>query len=162
MRSKDNADELQQRILALKAAPPQLASACTVDSLPDRENVAAAMTVFGTWCLQSWILHAGEAETSMMMRLTPELVDDSDLASHRTAGDLSFLLAGQASFRWRDLASVTPNGVLGDPSTASADKGEQLLEAASDAISELIRDPDTWSAAPDIRSDHTGGVPFVL
>ena len=111
---------------------------------------------------QSNVLHAGEAETSMMMRLTPELVDDSDLASHRTAGDLSFLLAGQASFRWRDLASVTPNGVLGDPSTASADKGEQLLEAASDAISELIRDPDTWSAAPDIRSDHTGGVPFVL
>ena len=43
---------------------------------------------------QSNVLHAGEAETSMMMRLTPELVDDSDLASHRTAGDLSFLLAG--------------------------------------------------------------------
>ena len=111
---------------------------------------------------QSNVLHAGEAETSMMMHLTPDLVDDSDLASHRTAGDLSFLLAGQASFRWRDLASVTPNGVLGDPSTASANKGEQLLEAASDAISELICDPDTWSAAPDIRSDHTGGVPFVL
>ena len=41
-------------------------------------------------------------------------------------------------------------------------EGEQLLEAASDAISELICDPDTWSAAPDMRSDHTGGVPFVL
>ena len=106
------------------------------------------------------VMHAGEAETSMMMHLAPDLVDDSDLPSHRTTADLSFLLAGEASLRWRDLASVTSNGVLGDPSTASGTKGEQLLEAASDAICDLICDSQTWSAAPDLRGDHTAEVPF--
>ncbi|MDG2114634.1 MAG: creatininase family protein [Actinomycetota bacterium] len=109
---------------------------------------------------QSNVLHAGEAETSMMMRLTPDLVDDSDLASHRTQADLSFSAAGEGSYRWRDLAAVTPNGVLGDPTTANADKGERLIEAASDAIADLITNPTTWEPAPDLRGDSTGGVPF--
>gem|GEM_PF-97843 len=109
---------------------------------------------------QSTVLHAGEAETSMMLALAPDLVDDSDLASHRTDADLSFLAAGEGSFRWRDLAAVTPNGVLGDPSSASAGKGERLLDAASDAIADLITNPITWAAAPDMRGEGTGGVPF--
>ncbi len=109
---------------------------------------------------QSNVMHAGEAETSMMLRLEPGLVDDSDLASHRTDADLSFLLAGEGSFRWRDLAAVTTNGVLGDPTKADADKGEQLLEAASDAISDLISNPATWESCPDLRAKQTGGVPF--
>ena len=109
---------------------------------------------------QSNVMHAGEAETSMMLALEPHLVDDSDLAAHRTDADLGFLSAGEGSFRWRDLAAVTPNGVIGDPSTASAEKGERLLDAASDAIADLITDPQTWAPAPDVRSDGTGGVPF--
>ncbi|MBA52318.1 MAG: creatininase [Acidimicrobiaceae bacterium] len=109
---------------------------------------------------QSNVLHAGEAETSMMMQLEPNLVDDSDLASHRTPADLSFLLAGEGSFRWRDLAAVTPNGVLGDPTSANAAKGELLLEAASDAIADLITNPATWAPTTDLRGDSTGGVPF--
>ncbi len=96
----------------------------------------------------------------MMLQLEPDLVDDSDLASHRTPADLSFLLAGEGSFRWRDLAAVTPNGVLGDPSTANASKGEELLEAASDAISDLITNPATWAPQRDLREDQTGGVGF--
>ncbi len=109
---------------------------------------------------QSNVLHAGEAETSMMLGLAPDLVDDSDLASHRTEADLGFLTAGEGSFRWRNLAAVTANGVLGDPSTATATKGEELLEAASDAISELIINPATWAIAPDLRGEETGGEPF--
>jgi len=109
---------------------------------------------------QSNVLHAGEAETSMMLQLEPDLVDDGDLASHRTQADLSFLLAGEGSFRWRDLAAVTPNGVLGDPSSANAAKGELLLEAASDAIADLITNPATWAPTTDLRGESTVGVPF--
>ncbi len=109
---------------------------------------------------QRAVLHAGEAETSMMLRLAPDLVDDSDLAAHRTEADLGFLSAGEGSYRWRNLAAVTPNGVLGDPSSASAEKGERLLEAASDALAALITSPDTWAPAPDLRAEDTGGVPF--
>ena len=109
---------------------------------------------------QSNVLHAGEAETSMILQLEPDLVDDSDLASHRTDADLSFLTTGEGSFRWRNLTAVTANGVLGDPSTATAAKGEQLLEASSDAISELITNPFTWALTPDLRGEGTGDVPF--
>ena len=49
---------------------------------------------------QSNVLHAGEAETSMMLQLEPDLVDDGDLASHRTQADLSFLLAGEVARAW--------------------------------------------------------------
>ncbi|MFT5175131.1 MAG: creatinine amidohydrolase [Gammaproteobacteria bacterium] len=110
---------------------------------------------------QSNVLHAGEAETSMMMALTPELVDDSDLASHKVEADLSFRQAGKGSYRWLDLARVTPNGVIGDPSHASAAKGERLLEAASDAIAELITDSTNWADRADLRGNGTGKVPFL-
>ena len=96
----------------------------------------------------------------MMMALTPELVDDADLAAHAVKADLGFLQAGKGSFRWRDLAHVTPNGVIGDPSRASADKGERLLEATAAAIARLITDETTWSAPADLRGNGTGGVPF--
>ena len=110
---------------------------------------------------QSNVLHAGEAETSMMMRLEPDLVDDRDLASNAVATDLGFLHAGKGSYRWRDLAHVTPNGVIGDPSKAGAEKGERLLEAAAEAIAALITDPSTWAPPADQRGNGTGNVPFL-
>ncbi|MCB1740946.1 MAG: creatininase family protein [Gammaproteobacteria bacterium] len=109
---------------------------------------------------QSNVLHAGEAETSMMMALTPELVDDSDLAAHAVSADLGFLQAGEGSFRWRDLSHVTPNGVIGNPAHASADKGERLLEAAAQAVADLIGDPKSWATARDLRGNGTAGVSF--
>lgn len=110
---------------------------------------------------QSNVLHAGEAETSMMMALTPELVDDSDLSSNAVPVEQGFLQAGNGSYRWRTLAHVTSNGVIGDPSHASAAKGEQLLEAASDAIAALITDRSSWTAQSDLRGNGTGDVPFL-
>ena len=110
---------------------------------------------------QDNVLHAGEAETSMMLALEPELVDDTDLAAHAVKADLGFLAAGKGSYRWRDLAHVTPNGVIGDPGKASAEKGEELLERASQALADLISDPATWAPAADRRGNATGDVPFL-
>ena len=56
---------------------------------------------------------------------------------------------------------MTPNGVIGDPSHASAEKGERLLEAAAEAIAALIMDADTWGPPADLRGNATGGVPFT-
>ena len=56
---------------------------------------------------------------------------------------------------------MTPNGVIGDPSHASAAKGERLLEAASDAIAELITDSTNWTDRADLRGNGTGKVPFL-
>lgn len=75
--------------------------------------------------------HAGHTETSLLLHLAPESVRTERAEPGSTA-------------RWRDiaavvraegLAAVTPTGVLGDPTTASAAEGEatfaQLVEDLS-------------------------------
>ena len=108
---------------------------------------------------QKFIMHAGEAETSMMLALVPHLVDDSDLAQCK--GSQSSNLGGpEVNYRWRSFAAVTANGVIGDPTRASAEKGEKLLDAAAQGLARLMLDDATWRADPDIRAAETGGVPL--
>lgn len=111
---------------------------------------------------QASVMHAGEAETSMMMVCAPDLVDDADLAAHNVdaASGPDFLKAGAAGYRWRPLTHVTPNGVLGKPEKATAEKGEALLEIGAEAIARLITDPATWAGPKDRRQQETGGVPL--
>ena len=108
---------------------------------------------------QDGIQHACEGETAMMMVCEPDLVDTSDLSSLATER-VGFLKAGHASYRWRPFFHTTGNGVSGIPEKATAEKGEKLLEVASDAIAALILDNATWAPPNDLRSDGTGGVPF--
>lgn len=111
---------------------------------------------------QANLMHAGEAETSMMMVCEPDLVDDSNLAALNVpAGENpDFLRAGQGSYRWRPLTHATPNGVLGYPEKATPIKGERLLEIGSDAVARLIVDPETWAAPQSLCPDSVGGVPL--
>lgn len=104
--------------------------------------------------------HADESETSMMLALEPDLVDASDLGSLKGGGPESALGAGRAAYRWRPFTHATHNGVRGIPAKASAEKGELLLAAGSDAIARLIADPATWAPLEDKRAAETGGVPF--
>lgn len=100
---------------------------------------------------QDGVLHACEAETAMMLALAPDLVDTSSLAAAAGPKDVP-VGAGKASFRWRPFQHVTANGVLGDPSRASADKGERLLDAASGAVAALLTDPSVWAPVEDRRA----------
>jgi len=109
---------------------------------------------------QPGIQHACEGETAMMMACEPELVDGSDLAALGTERGAGFLKAGNASYRWRPFAHMTGNGVSGYPAKATAEKGEKILEVASDAIAALITDPETLAPARDLRGEGTQGVPF--
>ena len=111
---------------------------------------------------QTSVMHAGEAETSMMMVCEPDLVDDSDLAAHNvdSAEGPGFLRAGESGYRWRPLPHVTRNGVIGKPEKATVEKGRQLLEIGAEAMARLILDPATWAAPQDLRDADTGGVPL--
>ena len=100
---------------------------------------------------QTNVMHACEAETSMMMALEPDLVVDSLLNEAKGPMKLDFLNAGKGSYRWRSLTHVTSNGVIGDPSHSSSGKGEQLLWEASQAIFELICNPETFKVQSDLR-----------
>ena len=80
---------------------------------------------------QSGVRHACEAETSMVLALRPELVDPTRFAEARFEEGKS---PAGATYRWQSFAARTASGVLGDPTAASAEKGERLLEAAGAAL----------------------------
>ena len=110
---------------------------------------------------QSGVMHAGEAETSMMLVCEHDLVDLSNvdkIASPEGAKD--FLSAGRNSYRWRPFAHMTENGLAGNPARSNAEKGENMLEAGAEALAKLMIDPETWAVPKDLRLAETGGVPF--
>jgi creatinine amidohydrolase len=67
--------------------------------------------------------HAGRFETSLLLALAPALVR-LDLAA---AGEIRPLAEIMPALRSSGVRAVSPNGVLGDPSGASAEEGERLL-----------------------------------
>jgi creatinine amidohydrolase len=75
--------------------------------------------------------HAGRTETSLMLALAPETVR-LDAAE---PGDLRPLRAVIGELLRRGVAAVSPNGVLGDPTGATAEEGHGLLDAlAADLV----------------------------
>lgn len=94
---------------------------------------------------QSGVKHAGEAETSMMLALRPDLVDTGRLSEAiGPTGPESGVRSKAGTHRWSSFAGRTETGVIGDASAASAEKGERLLEAATAALSDLLVDPGKW------------------
>lgn len=94
---------------------------------------------------QSGVMHAGEAETSMMMALAPDLVDASRLAeAHGPAFDVAASLLPTLK-RVRAWPEVSPGGVAGDARRASAQKGEALLAAYADALAVRLRAGEPWT-----------------
>jgi creatinine amidohydrolase len=95
---------------------------------------------------QANVRHACEAETSMVLALRPELVDMSQAvnAVGPTAPELPDIIGTSAAHRWQSFKSRTSHGAIGDPRAATAEKGERLLQAAADAVSALITNPQFW------------------
>jgi creatinine amidohydrolase len=69
--------------------------------------------------------HAGRTETSLLLALAPELVrvDRAEPGERRPLAQVMGVL------RRGGLRAVSANGVLGDPSGASVEEGEHLLDA---------------------------------
>jgi creatinine amidohydrolase len=81
--------------------------------------------------------HAGRTETSLMLALDPETVR----LSVAERGDVRPLAAVLADLRRGGVASVSANGVLGDPTGATAEEGRILLERVA---ADLVTAVDTW------------------
>lgn len=69
-------------------------------------------------------LHAGRTETSLMLHLAPETVRMSAAVDMPIADDLT----NMALLRSEGVAALSPSGVLGTPSQASAEHGRVLFE----------------------------------
>lgn len=92
--------------------------------------------------------HASEFETSIMLELLPELVR-MDRAEAVEPPDESLALTdydalGDNEVGWaltaEDMAELTPTGNIGDPTVATAETGEKLVEAAVSKVCELVED----------------------
>lgn len=94
---------------------------------------------------QSTVLHACEAETSMMMVLMPEALRADRLPEAH--GPHSTRPEGQpaAMIRRRSFRDITPSGVVGDARAASAAKGEALLDAAAERIADELANASLWA-----------------
>ncbi|HTW98660.1 MAG TPA: creatininase family protein [Acidimicrobiales bacterium] len=120
---KEAAPRLRDRF-----APAEIVVLCDIDAYCTAYTRSAAeqnLTVVRS-------PHADVAETSILLALTPDLVR-MDRAEAGFVDEVPFdqlLRAG--------LASVTPNGVLGDPAGASAELGELCLARTVDALESMV------------------------
>lgn len=78
--------------------------------------------------------HAGRTETSILLALDPAAVRQ-DAAEPGETAPLAELLP---ALRAGGVAAVSPNGVLGDPTGATATEGEQLLREMTAALRACI------------------------
>lgn len=100
-------------------------------------NVEALRTAVGllrtegrdvAWCgcsVEGADPHAGHTETSVLLHLSPDLVGTADLRP----GNTEPLEAILPRLRDGGMAAVSPSGVLGDPTTATAAEGERIFAA---------------------------------
>jgi creatinine amidohydrolase len=90
-------------------------------------------------------IHGGDFETSVMLHFRPDLVDMSkaeDFASSVQRAEQEFELlrpTGTHAFAW--IASdLNPNGVVGEASRATAEKGRLTAEYQADGFIRLLKD----------------------
>ena len=83
--------------------------------------------------------HACEWETSMICDLAPELVKD-----HTAVAEIGFGNAFRPAQRAWTMPDRSKPGHVGAPALATAEKGEQLLQAFADGLVDLLRRVIQW------------------
>jgi creatinine amidohydrolase len=93
----------------------------------------------GTFEVWNGLGHAGEGETSMMLRVDPSLVDMS-----RAQGVVPDL-PEHVEWKWR-FNEITPYGVTGDPTKATPEKGRLMNDALVDLLVDHVNmlDVKNW------------------
>ncbi|MFC6752963.1 creatininase family protein [Halorubrum tibetense] len=103
--------------------------------------------------------HAGPKETAMISHIAPELVDETAVSEARDGGlvDLEESDAVVHGARtYYDAIDNSANGAFGDPTDATAEKGERLFEAATEQLVHLLewleaREPEALRPEPRVE-----------
>jgi creatinine amidohydrolase len=85
-------------------------------------------------------IHGGTDETSIMLHLEPELVEMAAAVRNvpdHLAPNRYVRFGGPVGFGWLS-DDFGPDGHIGDPTTATADRGQELFEGAVDAFCEAL------------------------
>ncbi|WP_242653806.1 mycofactocin biosynthesis peptidyl-dipeptidase MftE [Klenkia soli] len=96
--------------------------------------------------------HAGRTETSLLLHVEPEAVR-AELAEAGETAPIAELLP---RLRAGGVAAVSPNGVLGDPTGATADEGARFLAGMLDRAVAAV---DRWQVDPSGRLLPAAPVP---
>ena len=90
-------------------------------------------------------IHGGDVETSLMLHFRPDLVDMAkaqNFVSDVARAENEFCLlrhTGTHAFAWI-ATDLNPNGVVGDASIATAQKGRLTAEHQADGFVRLLQD----------------------
>ncbi len=86
-------------------------------------------------------MHAGHTETSVLLHIAPEMVDMSR-AEQGATGTASDLIA---AMREGGVAAVSPNGIIGDATTATAEHGVSVMSLYARSLATTLHTcATTW------------------
>jgi creatinine amidohydrolase len=108
----------------------------------------AADSIRGILTHQKQLLHACEAETSIMQALEPDLVaplDDTMFGVH-VPGMSAIPGVNPGVFRWQHLKTRSAIGILGEARAATPEKGRRLLDAIAKDVADALADQRLWNA----------------
>lgn len=97
-------------------------------------------------------IHAGDAETSLLLALLPDQVRLERAAVEYPQGlptDSLLSMEGKLPFAWMT-RDISQSGTLGDPTTATKEKGDRILESLAEGWVRVIQDvyrfqlPQVW------------------
>lgn len=98
---------------------------------PGRADWNAARSAGGMKTNSSEDMHGGELETSILLHITPDQVQDSYQTNDHAATDRPHLLT-------YGMSAYTTSGIIGSPSLASAEKGKFALDALAARFEEYL------------------------
>jgi creatinine amidohydrolase len=103
--------------------------------------------------------HSGEFETSIQLALRPDRVKTDHLVAHPRRSSLPHtkrdMFAEGSMVVSGNFKAATETGVLGDPTSATPEKGRAFLDLAVDALSDLLQ--QIWQRQG--RSHASAGAP---
>lgn len=132
-----NASALKAAARRLAAEEPRLEVWIAASPRGLAETLAAIAAADGI-AMDAVGLHAGEGETSEMLKLRPDLVR----MDRAIAGYVGSMADVMPRLRCQGLQPVTASGTLGDPRAASANRGARYLAARIDGLRQSIAGAD--------------------
>lgn len=103
-------------------------------------------------------IHGGLVETSMMLHIDPARVDMSEAAAFASyASELAdrhhhLSATGNVQFGWM-AQDLNPSGAVGDASRATAEMGREIVQAAAQALVELIGEVSSFDLSALAEED---------
>ncbi|GIU70670.1 MAG: creatinine amidohydrolase [Candidatus Nitrosocaldaceae archaeon] len=114
------------------------------------ESLPKMIDSMPVYILSYWLVldeqlgHADRIETSLMLAINPDLVDINK--AEKSLLDIDALILSRLTALKGSFPKLSKNGVIGDPSNASREEGELLLNEIGDRLVDIIKKIDELSS----------------